>query len=120
MSEESTLRELLARHQEGIAGATALSLLFSLNYAVLKRIGLWRALAGAFTGCLTAGALWLFLAEYLHLIVLFIVPVSFVCGWGAYPLLSAWARKDDQIMDNAVNGTSKFLGRWLKKFGGST
>lgn len=95
-----------------------MSLLFSVNYAILKQLGLRRALSGAFTGSLSAAAMWLFLAEYFQLIVYFIVPVSFVCGWGAYPLLSAWTRRDDQIMEEAVGGTTSTLGRWLRKFGG--
>ena len=121
MGEPGSLTELLTRHQEGLAGATGLSLLFSANYAIIKKLSLIFALTGALTSGLTAGALWLFLAEYLHLVVYFIVPVAFGCAWGAYPLLAAWSRKDDAFMSDAVDGASGWLGRWMrKKLGGGT
>ncbi len=112
--DELSLQDLLRRHQEGMAGATALSLLFGANYAVLKRLNFARAVTGATTGALFAGALWLFVAEYMALKVFFIVPVAFFSGYVAYPLLNAWVKKDDALADDITGTARGFLGRWFR------
>lgn len=101
-----------------MAGASILSLFFSASYVVAKGFDFLRAVQGAAVGALFAATLWLFLQEFLHLALFFIVPVAAGCGYGAFPLVRAWARKDDVIAENLVDGTSGLLSRWIKKFGG--
>ncbi len=116
--DDPTLRDLLARNQEGMAGASILSLFFSASYVVIKQFDLWRSLQGAAVGALFSATLWLFLQEFLHLALFFIVPVAAGCGYGAFPLVKAWARKDDAIADDVVVFGSGLLTRLLKIFGG--
>ncbi len=115
MDDPSALHDLMRRHQEGMAGATALSLLFGMNYAILKRVPLGRAVVGSLTGALVAGTLWLFLGEYMHLPLYWIVPVGAGSGYFSYPLLSAWVQKDEEFADGVVGETKGFLGRFFRR-----
>ena len=102
-----------------MSGASILSLFFSASYVVAKGFDFWKALQGAAVGALFSAAMWLFLQEFLHLALFFIVPVAAGCAYGAFPLVKAWARKDDAIADNLVDGTSGLLSKWIKRFGGN-
>ncbi len=118
--DDPSLRELLARNQEGMTGASILSLFFSTTYVVRKGFDLWNALQGAAIGALFAATLWVFLSEMVHLALFFIVPVAAGCGYGAFPLVKAWARKDDAIADDVVSIGGGLLARFLKIFGGKS
>lgn len=95
--DDPTLRDLLAKHQEGIAGASALSLFASLSYAVLKSFDLKRALQATALGTLFAASGYLFLAEYLHWSVIFVVPIGLGSGFGAYPVVKAYTERDGTV-----------------------
>ena len=95
--DDPSLRDLLAKHQEGMAGASALSLFASLSYAVIKGFGLARATQAAALGTLFAASGYLFLAEYLHWSVIFIVPIGLASGFGAYPIVKAYTERDGTV-----------------------
>lgn len=95
--DDSPLRTLLSKHQEGIAGATVLSLFASLGYAVLKQFELRRALQATLLGCLFSASGYLFLAEYLALPVFFVVPIGLGAGFGAYPIVKAYTERDGSV-----------------------
>lgn len=97
--EDSTLRELLSKHQEGMAGASVLSLFASLSYAILKSFDLWRALQAAALGTLFSASGYLFLSEYLNLSVFFVVPIGLGAGFGAYPVVKAYTMRDGSLAD---------------------
>ncbi len=95
--DDPTLRELLAKHQEGMAGASALSLFASLSYAVLKSFDLPRAIQAAGLGTLFAASGYFFLAEYLNWSVIFVVPIGLGAGFGAYPVVKAYTQRDGSV-----------------------
>ena len=80
-----------------MAGASALSLFASLSYAVIKGFDMMRALQAAGLGILFSSSGYLFLAEYLHIAVFFIVPVGLGAGFGAYPIVKAYAERDGTV-----------------------
>ena len=93
------MRDLIAKHQEGIAGASALSLFASLSYAVLKDFDLKRALQATALGALFAATGYLFLAEYFHLSVFFVVPIGLGAGFGAYPIVKSYTQRDITVVE---------------------
>lgn len=97
--DDPTLRELLTKHQEGMAGASALSLFASMSYAVLKNLSLRRAVLAAGLGTLFAASGYLFLSEYLKWSVIFVVPIGLAAGFGAYPILKAYTDRDGTIAE---------------------
>ncbi len=97
--DDPTLRELLAKHQESMAGASALSLFASLSYAIVKQFDLKQAAIAAALGTLFAGSGYFFLAEYLHLGVIFLVPIGLGAGFGAYPIVKAYTTRDGSVAD---------------------
>lgn len=97
--DDPTLRDLLSKHQEGMAGASALSLFASLSYAVLKGFDIWRAAQAAGLGVLFATSGYFFLAEYLHWSVIFVVPIGLGAGYGAYPIVKAYTQRDGSVAE---------------------
>ena len=95
--DDLSLRDLLAKHQDGMAGASALSLFASLSYAVFKQLDLKRAGLAAGLGTLFSASGYLFLAEYLNWSVIFIVPIGLGSGFGAYPVVKAYVERDGSI-----------------------
>ncbi len=120
MDDQGSFRDLLARNQEGMAGAAALQLVFALVYAIVRQLDLWRSVQAIIIGALFAASLWLVLAEMLKLAAYYIVPVSIGCGFGAYPLVNAYVKRSDALADGALDGGVGFLKRWVKRFGGGT
>jgi len=115
-----SLREILERNQEGMAGASALQLFFALAYAVVRQLDLWKSVQATLIGALFAATLWLFLAEILQLQTYFIVPVAIGCGFGAYPVVNAYVKRSDAFADGALNEGAGFLKRWARRLGGGT
>ncbi len=97
--DDPTLRDLIAKHQESMAGASALSLFASLAYAIIKQFDLKRAAMAAALGTLFSASGYFFLAEYLHLGVIFIVPIGLGAGFGAYPIVKAYTNRDGSLAD---------------------
>lgn len=97
--DDPTLRDLLAKHQEGMAGASAVSLFASLSYAILKSFDLKRAAIAAGLGTLFSASGYLFLSEYLNWSVIFVVPIGLAAGFGAYPILKAYADRDGTVAE---------------------
>ena len=95
--DDPTLRDLLSKHQEGMAGATVLSLFASVAYAVFKQFDWRHSLQAAGIGALLSSSGYLFLAEWLHLGVFFVVPIGLGAGFGAYPLLRAYTQRDGSV-----------------------
>lgn len=105
--DDPSLRELLAKHQEGMAGASALSLFASLSYAVLKGFDFMRALQAGALGLLFSASGFFFLAEYLNWSVIFIVPIGLGCGFGAYPVVKAYTNRDGSIAEWLIDRIAK-------------
>lgn len=116
--DDPTLRELLARNQEGLAGSSGLALVFGACYAIYKSLDFKRSLLAAATGSLFAASIWTFLAEMYHVALFFFIPVAVISGFGAFPLVRAYIRKDDTLADGAVDKASGLVSRWFKRFGG--
>lgn len=98
--------------------ASAISLLFAVCYSIYKRLDWRRALMAAGAGALFAAGLWLFLAEYLHLAVIILLPVAAACGMLAFPLMQAYVQRDEKIASDVVGGAGGFLSRLAKRFTG--
>lgn len=93
-----------------MAGAAGLSLFASLAYAVLKQFDLKRSLQAAALGVLLSTSGWIFLAEYMHLAVFFVIPVGLAAGFGGYPIVKAYTERDGTV-------AAWFIDRFGKKTG---
>lgn len=114
-SGSSSFRALLAQHQENMGAASAISLLFAVVYATFKRLDWRRSLMAAGAGAVFAAALWLFLADWLHPAVIFLLPVAIACGVLAFPVMSAYVLRDEKIASEVVDGAEGFLKRLLRR-----
>lgn len=120
MDDHGSLRDLLARNQEGMAGAAGLQIFFAMIYAVVRQLDLWKSIQAIVIGALFAATLWLVLAEMLKLEPYYIVLVSIGCGFGAYPLVNAYVKRSDALADGAFTEGIGFLKRWVRRLGGGT
>lgn len=118
MDDNLSFRELLARHQENMGAASAISLMFAMCYAVFKRLQWQKALMAAGAGALFAAAAWLFLAAYVHPAVIILLPVAIACGVLAFPLMSAYVQRDEKIASDVVDGAGGLLAKLVKRFTG--
>lgn len=113
----SSLRDLLARNQENIAGGAIISLMWSVVYSVFKRLPLREMLMAGGVGSLLSATLWLFLSAYLNAALFILFPVAIGCGVGAFPLMRAYTKKDDVFADGMVDAGGGIVMRFLKRFG---
>lgn len=118
MDDGDSLRGLISKHQENAGAAAAISLLWAMAYSVVKRLDIRGALMAAGVGSLGSATLWVFVSEFLNVTIIMLVPIAAACGVGAFPLLRAWTRKDDQFADGVVDSAGGFIGRWLKRLTG--
>ena len=118
MDDQGSFRELLARHQENMGAASAISLCFAVCYSVFKRLEWRKALMAAGAGSLFAAVLWLFLAAYLNLAVIILLPVAAACGVLAFPLMQAYVQRDEKIASEVVDGAGGVLSRLMKRLTG--
>ena len=116
--DDPSLRDLLARNQEGMAGAAGLSLVFGVCYAVYKQLDFRKSVLAGATGALFAAVIWLFVTEQWRLPVIFCIPVAIVCGFGAFPVVRAYVQKDDQLADGALGGFVGIVRGLLKRIVG--
>lgn len=120
MDESGSFRDLLARHQENMGAASAISLLSAVVYATFKKLDLKRSLMAAGAGSLFAAFAWLFVAEFIHPAVIILLPVAIFCGVLAFPLMTAYVQKDEKIASDVVDGSAGLLARLMKRFTGGT
>ncbi len=118
VDDNGSFRDLLARHQENMGAASAISLLFAVCYAVFKRLEWQKALMAAGAGSLFSAMAWLFLAAYVNPAVLFLIPVAAACGMLAFPLMQAYVQRDEKIASDVVEGAGGLLARLAKRFTG--
>jgi len=83
---------------------------FSMTYAIVSEFGVKKALQGVFVGCVFSGAGWFFLVEYLHLAVLFVVPVALGGAYLPFPLIRAYIRRQDKLADRALDMAQRRTG----------
>ena len=110
MDDAPSLLDLITKHKQGIMGAMTLSAGFSMTYAIVSEFGVKKALQGVFVGCVFSGAGWFFLVEYLHLAVLFVVPVALGGAYLPFPLIRAYIRRQDKLADKALDVAEKKIG----------
>lgn len=118
MDDGGSFRDMLARNQENMGAASVISLLWAVCYAVFKRLPWQKALMAAGAGALFAAAAWLFLAEWIHPAVFILLPVAILCAVLAFPTMSAYVQRDEQIASDVVDGGTSLLARIAKRFTG--
>lgn len=109
---------MLSRNQQGMAGASFLSLVCGAFFAIYMQLDFRKAMLAALTGALFAASSWMFLAEMWNVALIFFIPVAIICGFGAFPIVRAYVRKSDDIAEGAVGAALGFVGRWFKRIGG--
>lgn len=116
----ASLREILARQQENMAGAAIISLAWAACYSIFKRLAWKEAFMAAGAGALFSATTWLFLAAYIHAALFVLFPVAVGCGVAAFPIMRGYTKRDERIVDDALDDTENFLRKWVKKFTGGT
>ena len=110
MATDPSLLDLVVQHEQGIGGAMALSICFSASYAIVSEFGMKKAIQAIFIGGVFSGAGWLFLVEWLHLAVYFVVVVALGGSYLPFPLIRAYIRRQDKLADKALDAAEKKLG----------
>ena len=107
---DPTLLDIIIHNKQGIVGAALLSVAFSAIYGIVSEYGIGRVVFLIFSGCVFSGAGWLFLCEYVHLAVYFVVPVALLGSIAPYPLLRAYIRRQDSLANKALDIAARKTG----------
>jgi uncharacterized membrane protein len=101
--DDPSLWQILVRDQQGMAGTAVTALLFSATYSIAKGFDVKTAMRAAFC-CVVFGTFgWFFVTEWLHLPVIWIVPVGLAAAYVTVPITRAWARRDDRLAERALD-----------------